>query len=238
MSDLLDKAIEAHGGWGRWQEIEGITADMSAVGLWHLKGWPDVLKAVKVEVDPHRQHAAYSPFLKAGQIGLFEGNRTAIVTGDGAVVEEQQDTAQSFGGHSLMTPWNVQQLIYFTGYAIWTYLTTPFLLRTPGFRLEEGEPWEESGEVWRRLKVEFPENIRSHSRQQSFYFDDRGLLRRHDYSVDIIGGSASANYTTEHKTFGGIVFPTQRCVYRTTPDNHPILDRAVVAIDIHKIDLT
>ncbi len=68
-----------------------------------------------------------------------------------------------------------------------------------------------------------------------FSRDERGLLRRHDYSVDIIGGSDSAHYVSEHKTFGGIVFPTKRRVYAYGADNRPVLDRISVSIDFHEI---
>ncbi len=87
----------------------------------------------------------------------------------------------------------------------------------------------------RRLKVTFPANVHSHSTEQVFYFDARGLLRRHDYSVDIIGGSDSAHYVSEHKTFGGIVFPTKRRVYAYGADSRPVLDRIAVSIDFHEI---
>jgi hypothetical protein len=39
---------------------------------------------------------------------------------------------------------------------MWTYLTQPFLYAYPGFEVEEIEPWEEHGELLRRLKVRFP----------------------------------------------------------------------------------
>src|SRR3546814_14044537 len=95
---------------------------------------------------------------------------------------------------------------------MWTYLTTPFLFRLPGFTSEEVEPWDENGETWRRLKVTFPEGVPSHSTQQTFYFDQSGLLRRHDYSVEIMGGTTSANYATDHKAFDGLIRSEERRV--------------------------
>ena len=46
-------------------------------------------------------------------------------------------------------------------------------------------PWQEGQERWRGLRVTFADNIVSHSRLQDFYFGDDGLLRRHDYHVDV-----------------------------------------------------
>ena len=159
------------------------------------------------------------------------------MTEDGKVIEERGLPRQAFEGHGLATPWDALHLSYFSGYAMWTYLTTPFLFKLPGFQSEEIEPWDENGETWRRLKVTFPIEIHSHSREQIFYFDAAGLLRRHDYSVDIIGGTSSANYALEHKSFGGIVYPTKRRVYNIGPDNRPLLERVAIVIDIHDIDV-
>ena len=55
-------------------------------------------------------------------------------------------------------------LAYFTGEALWTYLTMPFLYTWPGFVTEEIASIEVDGETWRRLKVTFPEHIKSHTR--------------------------------------------------------------------------
>jgi hypothetical protein len=42
-----------------------------------------------------------------------------------------------------------------------------------------GWPIEVDGETWRRLKVTFPDHIKSHTRQQISCFGPDGLLRRH-----------------------------------------------------------
>ena len=52
---------------------------------------------------------------------------------------------------------------------MWTYLTTPFLFAMDGMATEELEPWRENGEMWRRLKVTFPQGIATHSTVQTFY---------------------------------------------------------------------
>lgn len=120
---------------------------------------------------------------------------------------------------------------------MWTYLNAPFVFTRSVFKTEEVEPWQEDGEIWRGLTVTFPPEIPSHCTEQTFYFDASGLLRRHDYSVDIMGGTSSANYATEHQRFGGIVFPTRRRVYSKAPDGKPILDRVAVAIDFKSLEV-
>lgn len=238
MSDLLELAVAAHGGWERWRQARKLTARISVAGaMWHLKGWAGVLSDVAVAIDPHRQHVEFSPFIEAGHRSEYEPARTAILGDRGEVLEARERPRLAFEGHVIQTPWDAQHLAYFSGYAMWTYLTTPFLFGQPGFIVEEIEPWDEHGETWRRLKVTFPPDVASHSTEQVFYFDAGGILRRHDYSVEIMGGTSSANYATDPRTFGGLVFPTRRRVYSIGPDNRPILDRVAVAIDIDGIDV-
>lgn len=239
MSDLLELAVAAHGGWDRWQKLKSLDAHLSIDGgIWHLKGWPGVFKDTHVSIEPHRQHTEYSPFIDAGRHSVFDQGNTEIVSDGGQVIEQRAQTRQSFQGHDLRTPWDAQHLIYFSGYAIWTYLTTPFLFKLPGFKTREIEPWTEDGETWRRLQVTFPAHIESHSPEQTFYFDASGILKRHDYSVDIMGGTSSANYATEPKTIDGFVFPTQRRVYSIGENNLPQRARVAVAIDLLGIELT
>ena len=89
------------------------------------------------------------------------------------------------------TPWDSLHRAYFNGEAMWTYLTTPFLLAMEGVRVEETQSWQEGGETWRVLRAYFPGSIETHSLVQNFFFGE-DLLRRHDYSVNIAGGFAAA----------------------------------------------
>ncbi|MBB3559975.1 hypothetical protein FHX06_001286 [Rhizobium sp. BK512] len=233
MTDLLDLAMEAHGGLQRWQQIEQLHAHIKVGGaVWHVKGWPDVYADIHTSVSAHRPHTEFTPFLEKGQHCVWEPEQTSIVADSGDVIEHRAAPRSLFEGHTITTPWDRQHLIYFTGYAMWTYLTTPFLFTLPGFRTEEIEPWQEEDETWRRLKVTFPSTVPSHSTVQTFYFNADGLLRRHDYSVDIMGGTRSANYASDHRSFAGLIIPTKRRVYATGPDNRPILDRVAVSIDL------
>lgn len=238
MDDLVDLAIDAHGGCGRWRELSSVTARATIGGaVWALKGQPDA-PDVRIRAALHEQHVEFSPFKAPGTHSVYEPERTAIETHDGRVIDSREYPRASFAGHKLTTPWDDLQLVYFRGYAVWTYFTTPFLFREPGFRTREIDPWSENGEEWRRLKVTFPGNVHSHSPEQVFYFDAKGLLRRHDYSVEIMGGTASAHYVAEHKTFGGIVFPTRRRVYAYGADSRPLLDRVLVSIDFREITVS
>ena len=58
------------------------------------------------------------------------------------------------------TPWDPLHRAYFNGEALWTYLTTPFLLAMGGVKVEETEPWREGGETRRVVRAYFP--LRGH----------------------------------------------------------------------------
>jgi hypothetical protein len=92
----------------------------------------------------------------------------------GQVIEVRDNPRDAFAGHVGETPWDALHAAYFDGYALWTYLTQPFLYTYPGFETAEIEPWEEAGETWRRLRVIFPDHIASHTREQVTYFGPDG----------------------------------------------------------------
>ena len=84
----------------------------------------------------------------------------------------------------------------------------------------------------------FPPSVATHSPQQTFYLDGTGLLRRQDYSVDIMGRTDSTNYATEPRDFGGLIVPTKRRIYDGQPDNRPNTEHVTVAVDIRTLALS
>jgi hypothetical protein len=109
----------------------------------------------------------------------------------------------------------------------------------PGFELEEIEPWDEGGETWRRLQVQFPHDVPTHSQEQVFYFDRAGLLRRLDYIPEVVSPTSpipAAHYCHDHEAFSGLVVPTRRRVFARREDGTPATDQMVVELDVN--DLT
>ena len=145
---------------------------------------------------------------------------------------------ESFAGHSLETPWDRSQLAYFAGYAIWTYLTAPFCFAMEGCEVSEGNPWHEDGETWRVLSVKFPPWLATHCERQAFYYDAGGLLRRHDYVVDIAGGSKAVHYVHGYRAFSGIMVPTRRRVFVPDAQGRPMPEPLVVSIDLDGVGFT
>jgi len=236
MNDLATYAMDAHGGLERWNKLKRVTAHLlNGGGLWALKGKDGVLKDVHVTVELRNEKASHWPFVNSNWRTSFQPNRMAIETNDGNVVEELLKPRDSFKGHVLETKWNNLQLGYFAGYAMWTYFSTPFLFALPGVHTEEIEPWQENGETWRRLKVRFPRDIATHSTEQTFYFDQKGLLKRHDYDVEISAASPGAHYVSELRECSGIMVPTKRRVFVRQPDGRPDKTTLTVSIDLNNI---
>ena len=121
------------------------------------------------------------------------------------------------------------------GEALWTYLTTPFLLALDGVHVDEAEPWREGAETWCVLRAYFPGSIETHSLVQEFFFGDDMLLRRHDYSVNIAGGFRASQLTSDYVEANGIYLPTTRRAYTCGPDHRPILEMLMVSIDISEV---
>jgi hypothetical protein len=58
------------------------------------------------------------------------------------------------------------------------------------------------------------------------------LIRRHDYSVEIAGNFAAAQYISDPVSIDGIKIPTRRRVYLRDENFMPMLDTLMVSIDL------
>jgi hypothetical protein len=235
MNDLLQTAVAAHGGLERWHEISTIKVAASITGaIWFVKSQGDYLKNIVMTVDTKRERLV-TDFPGQDKRFVFEPSNLVMEHVDGTTIQVRKDPGKAFAGQQQETPWDDLHVAYFQGEALWTYLTTPFLYTYDGFATEEISPIDVDGETWRRLKVTFPECVKSHSREQISCFGPDGLLRRHDYTVDILGGATGLNYASEYRSVGGIVIPTKRRVYAYKGNYEPVMEPLLVAIDMGEI---
>jgi hypothetical protein len=238
MSELLDLAVKAHGGLERWKRVKSVKVAASITGgIWYVKGKPDCLKDVVMTCDTQAERLVMD-FPGQDKRSIFEPERILMERVDGSVLEARYDPERSFDGHRRETPWDDVHVAYFSGEALWTYLTTPFLYTYAGFETDEIAPIQVEGETWRRLKVTFPDYVKSHTREQISCFGPDGLLRRHDYTVDILGGATGLKYASEYRDVDGIVFPTKRRVYAYEGDYQIVKEPLLVAIDMGEITLS
>jgi hypothetical protein len=231
MNDLLETALRAHGGLDRWGEIRSITVSASITGaFWHIKHQGEAMRSIRFEVDTTRQRLTMD-FTGQDKRSVFEPGRVEMRRGDGELIDARDDPEKSFEGHQFEDPWDDLDLAYFTGEALWTYLTTPFVYTGARFATEEIDPIEIGGETWRRLKVTFPEYLKTHTREQISCFGPDGLLRRHDFTIDILGGAPSQLLATGYRDVDGIIIPATRRAY--AEELGP--DQPMVAIDMGEI---
>jgi len=230
---LLEQVLDANGGLKRWRELQRVSVRMSIDGaLFARKGKSGALANVVVEGHTGEQFLRFTGFPSPSKRGVYRPDRVAVEALDGAELEARDGPRAAFAGHTEATPWDDLHLLYFAGYTNWNYLTTPFLLTYPGVATEELGPWEQDGETWSRLKVEFPPDIVTHSPEQVFYFDEEGLQRRMDYRALDAGGASIALYSWEHKDFSGIVVPTLRRALRMEPDGSAASGPAFLNVEI------
>lgn len=231
---LLDEAIEAHGGLERWRSVGEVEARVRSGGfLIATRCRRGTLSDYRATVTTAAPHTVLGPHPRSGQRGIFEPQRVWIEDDDGRVVAERADPRSAWPSLRRNLRWDDLDILYFAGYALWNYLTTPFLLAGPGFELREFEPTTERGERRRRLHAVFPPEIPTHSPEQVFHFDEGGLLRRHDYTASVVGGWAkAAHYCDEHRSFDGLVFPTRRRVYSRLPGGGHAAAPTLVRLDL------
>jgi hypothetical protein len=237
MTELLKLALEAHGGLDRWNKVKTIKVAASITGaIWYVKGKPDFLKNVVLTVETRNERVTVD-FPGQDKRAIFEPSRIVIETVDGTLIEARDNPEDSFAAQQRETPWNDIHVIYFVGEALWTYLNIPFLYTYEGFATEEVSSIQVEGETWRRLKATFPDTVKSHSREQISCFGPDGLLRRHDYTVDILGGATGLNYASDYRDVDGIIVPARRRVYAHEGDYQLVKEPLLVAIDMGEIKL-
>jgi hypothetical protein len=238
-NDLLARILEAHGGIGRWNSFYKVEATIvSGGGFFALKGQPQDANPRQMTVWLAEERASVFPFGAPDQRSVFTPERVAVEKVDGTVVAERLAPRDSLAGHQMQTPWDPLQRAYFNGEALWTYLTTPFLLALDGVTVQELDPWREASETWHVLRAFFPGSIETHSQIQDFFFGDDLLLRRHDYNVNIAGGFAAAQLTSNYINADGIMLPATRRAYTRGADRQPTKEMLMVSIDFSDVSFS
>ena len=242
MEILLSSVLNAHGGLGNWSRVTTLTAKLELGGpFWKARGWPDIYAGQTVKFDAHREHITFTPFTAPDRISVLDVDpeRVVIKTTGGDVVAERAELRASFPANYdfASTPWDAIQVAYFTSAAVWNYLTEPFGFTYSGVQTHEIEPWEEDGQTWRRLAVMFPDTNANHNADQVFYYDERFMLRRMDYSPFVTGSPLVAHYTYDARIFDGFVFKTRRMIYRRDANGIANQSFAPITMNVHSITI-
>jgi hypothetical protein len=210
---ILERAIERHGGWSAWRRAGGVSLALKKLtGLVpEHKGLGDTFSAPgRLEVWPRRGLVVMHDFPVAGRRGVFSSGQVQLIDGE-TLLEARADGRASFTGARKRRRWGPIDALYFFGYALAHYHSLPFSLvaaRPLGVRRARS-----GGRTLSGFAVELPAALHTHSRRQTFFFDEEGLLRRHDYVADIVGWWArGAHRWDDFVEVGGLLVARRRHV--------------------------
>lgn len=231
MTPDLSLILNAHGGLDYWRSLERIDIEFSAGGfLFRSKAIPP-LRHARMSLRVQTPEVTFQDYPRPGMTGRFLlGDRVEILDAGGRTVQFRERPREAFRHWRRFFHWDALDFAYFAGYAMWNYLTMPYLLTRPGVALRSA-PWGEGGVMW---QAEFPEALPTHCRRQFFYFTADGLLARHDYVAEVVGSWArAAHLSSEYRDFGGLRLPTRRRVHPLLGGDRPLPFPVLVAIDLH-----
>lgn len=205
---VVDRAIEAHGGEARWRRVQTIATKWTFRGtMFKLRLRENELRGLSARVSTKTQTVEVSPFAKKER-GHFTPQRVELQ--EGGVLQALDAPRATFRNPRTVVWWNDLEALYFSGYVLWNYLQLPFLLLWPGLTFETLGQTTHAGERWDKVGVTFPEDVATHSRRQTFFFGPDGLLKRHDYSVEIMSTLAhGARFIRATQTVNGLVLPSR-----------------------------
>jgi hypothetical protein len=208
---LLERAIQRHGGWAAWT-----SAGTIAFRLVRLDGLLPSVKGVgrtfpmpsRIKVVPRDATAVLEDFPAAGGRGVFTAGEVRLLSAQGEVLAHLADGRDAFRSAATFGRWCPLQALYFFGYAVTHYHALPFTL-------VDGRPLaltatRVAGQRLRGVRVELPDGLHTHSKIQTFFFDDDGLIRRHDYVAEVVGPWAHGAHFWEDFTPAGELLVARR----------------------------
>ncbi|MCM8541434.1 MAG: hypothetical protein NE328_14300 [Lentisphaeraceae bacterium] len=203
--ELLKAVMRAHDPDGIWTSINFMKIRLRICGrilMTKLKN-PSV-RELDIEVSTSKPWIKINSFPDQNSYGVLDGYQARIIS-------KNTESCRTFNyPYKYKFLWDDLDLLFFLGYALWNYTTTPYIFQMPGFSIEKLS--DLNGE--HRLSVHFPNDIPSHCQQQIFYFDEKYLQTRLDYTAEVFWGSARGrHYCEKVKDFGGLKVATNRYVY-------------------------
>lgn len=209
---LYEDTLEAHGGRSRWQAVECIEASLSSGGFaFASKFQGSALHGLKIEVYPHARRVVLNNFCQPGWRGIWTADLVQIRDDNDTLFGERRKPRAQFQRMVKQIRWDKLDILYFAGYALWNYLSFPFLLDLPGVTVTDPQ---DHAQGLRRLEARFDPAVPTHSAIQSFHVNASCQLVRHDYIADVIGTWAkAANCCLASEQIAGLRFYTRRKVY-------------------------
>lgn len=235
-SGLIRAAVEAHGGIELWSSLKAIDAEISASGFLFTAKHRPVLRRVRIRALTREPQLTFFDFPFHGQYAELSGSSEVTVrSSDGKILARRGNPRSDFTDIRHMLWWDDLDFVYFGGYATWNYLVTPFIFMWDGFDFEELGPLP-GRPSWSRIRVTYPDDIPVHCRTQVYYFDETGLIRRLDYTAEVVGKWAhAAHFCDDYHDFNGLKVPTKRKVLPLPFGTRPLPGPTLVRIEVHDI---
>ncbi len=235
MSKALTDIIDAHGGLDYWRSLDRIEIEMSASGFLFTSKGVSPLNHVRMTLCTTRPEVAIHDYPALGQTTRFFGDELIeIVDMSGNVLQSRSRPREAFRQLRRFFRWDTLDFAYFSSYAMWGYMTAPFLFLHEG--VDVSASIEPGRDGYTKLEVRFPQTIPVHCASQEFYFDNERHLHRLDYTAEVVGSWAkAAHFCESYRQFAGLSLPTRRRVYPKLLFNKPMKWLTLVAIDIHDV---
>jgi len=228
---LLERLFEAHGGLERWLAVDSVEAVVSARGaLFTTKGLTP-LHGVRVRVWPGARRVQLVDYPERGRLGDWRGDEEVRILRGPAIEKHRLNPRAAFFGPFRHWRWDDLDVVYFVGYALWNYLSGPFLLREPGCRVAQVD----SAGKETRLHLRFDDTVPTHCARQTWYVDADQRIGRLDYTAEVVGSWARvAQVCGDYRQVDGLWFATRRRVWPRI-GNLAVAPVALVALDIGEI---
>jgi hypothetical protein len=212
--EVLERAISRHGGWSTWERLRSVTLEPRS-----LSGMVPAVKGggrtfplpSRVVVTPRLMEAEFRDYPTPGNRGRYARGELQLVDAHGVTTAQAADHRSTFHGLRKYRRWSPLDALYFFGYALTHYHSLPFSLgEGQCLKLHRARL---GGEPLDAVTVEHPSSLHTHCRQQTFYFDGQGVLRRHDYVAEIVGaGAHGAHFWEDYEETNGLLIARRRHV--------------------------
>jgi len=211
--DLVERAIDAHGGRSSWRTVESIRLPfVRATGaLLAAKGYGHAFPAPReFEVRPHERVTIFHGYPDEAHRGRFADGSVSleVAGGAGAPTSISRAHRRTLTGWAKYRRWSSLDALYFFGYALWHYHVVPFTLGDARLVRVISRRGAAAG-----IDVIFPPDVHTHCRRQQFYFGADGRIVRHDYVAEVIGSWAcGAHFWEDVERVDGLLITRRRRV--------------------------
>jgi hypothetical protein len=213
--ETIKRAIARHGGMDRWEQIGNILVEVYTLGGFGMsrRGLGSQFPMPKiVSLRPKLGMAILYDYPRQGRQCIYDNGRVAeIAAGEEPTYENDNHRTKMLSVSRFRRPWTTSDAAYFFGYAMLHYCAIPYTLqgvKVVGFKSRKSGDWRT------RIDFEYPDGSHTHSKFETVYFDESGLIVRHDYCPEVSSPIArAANYLVDYKDCNGYLITERRKVY-------------------------